>query len=1075
MADSEAERIRNKRLAKLGGTSGSTSQPAQSSPPQSPAPASPRVAASPASSPKPGSSTTSTPPPLQQPSQKPMNQSNGLSNSGAAPKINITNSKSTPQSAKRARSQSRSRPAKDEPLDQWEHRNLSQTFRLSVESDGNKDASGKRIFFLKGLSADLSNDKQSLLINVGQLDGALTEAGTLAAAAGEDPFDYLLGCWKRASKLVRSTKTLEAENPKVIVAKEARRLCMSYCLFACSMPEMFEASSRPTNPLTDHLLAEPDSEAGIDSDFLAEISTRFDEDESYTELIVSAVEQLSSRLSRLTMEDNYKPYMIALRTLVRFPRIVSAITQSDRFLRQGPSAADLETHTTLGPFFRLSPLDSKAALNYFSAPRSRDRGYIVNAQKSLRMTLQTHQGELFDVINTIVKTAKQPREKLLDWFALVVNSNHKRRAIRPDPKVISSDGFMLNVTAALDQLCDPFIDASFSKIDRIDIDYLRRKPRVSIQDETKINADQKESDEFYGHTVGGESNFISELFFLTVAAHHYGSEAVNSNLSKLQKDVKYMDQDLAKFEMERVKYVSQPAMLQVFDRRLELMKNQVDGVHATIHATQGALLDELVQARSMQFMRYVIVWLLRLASGKNLPKEKLTLPLPEAIPEAFKCLPEYFVEDIVDNFKFITRNMPYIITATQCEELVQICVTFLRSSEYIKSPYLKSGLVSILFYGVWAFGHYSKGILGDLLNGMEFCHQHLLHALMRFYIECESTGSHTQFFDKFNIRYEIDAVIKSIWGNVIYRDNLAKEASLNTSFFVRFVNLLLNDVTFVLDEAFSSFIQVRDLTNELATSGATMEENIRKEKEELLADHKGRAKSYMGLTNETISMLKLFTEALASAFTMPEVVQRLADMLDYNIDALTGPKQSNLKVENPQEYGFDPKSLLSDLLDVYLNLRTKEPFLRAVARDGRSYKPANFVHAASIMERFGLKSRDELATWTKMQEAIAAIHAEDQQAEEDLGDIPDELLDPIMGSLMEDPVLLPSSKQIVDRSTIRSHLLSDPTDPFNRVPLKIEEVLDATDKKKEIEEFIASKRGAKSGVGGSEAMDTTGG
>ena len=46
-----------------------------------------------------------------------------------------------------------------------------------------------------------------------------------------------------------------------------------------------------------------------------------------------------------------------------------------------------------------------------------------------------------------------------------------------------------------------------------------------------------------------------------------------------------------------------------------------------------------------------------------------------------------------------------------------------------------------------------------------------------------------------------------------------------------------------------------------------------------------------------------------------------------------------------------------------------------------------------------------------------------------------------MFSLMEDPVILPTSKTTIDRSTIRSHLLSDPNDPFNRAPLKIEDVV----------------------------------
>ena len=46
-----------------------------------------------------------------------------------------------------------------------------------------------------------------------------------------------------------------------------------------------------------------------------------------------------------------------------------------------------------------------------------------------------------------------------------------------------------------------------------------------------------------------------------------------------------------------------------------------------------------------------------------------------------------------------------------------------------------------------------------------------------------------------------------------------------------------------------------------------------------------------------------------------------------------------------------------------------------------------------------------------------------------------------MYTIMEEPVILPTSKVSVDLSTIKSHLLSDPTDPFNRSPLKIEDVI----------------------------------
>lgn len=46
-----------------------------------------------------------------------------------------------------------------------------------------------------------------------------------------------------------------------------------------------------------------------------------------------------------------------------------------------------------------------------------------------------------------------------------------------------------------------------------------------------------------------------------------------------------------------------------------------------------------------------------------------------------------------------------------------------------------------------------------------------------------------------------------------------------------------------------------------------------------------------------------------------------------------------------------------------------------------------------------------------------------------------------MATLMKTPVILPTSKITVDLSTIKQQLLSDATDPFNRMPLEIEDVL----------------------------------
>jgi ubiquitin conjugation factor E4 B len=766
VADEDLSQIRAKRLAKLDG-------PANPNGSSQPASATPSAPASSSSSPKP--TEAQAPPPKPQPSPapaaNPFSQLGMQSEAAPKPRINIKPKPAHPSSS--GTPPPPATKAQDNiSIEAWEDRTISGIFRITLDQGRTQDTHGHKLYHASATKDDLEADGKPMRFTTDMLDSVILESASSHSQGSA--LEYLLSCWKRVSKQFKSFTN--KSDPKFEIVKEARRLCFSYCVFAATMPDMFGEEAPPTNALADHILLGPDDDRGICYEFLTEASNRMGEDDSIKEALVGAMEDVSRRLAKVSMNGDYRPYMLVLRVFIRFPPLVAALAQSETFLPANIEAQQIETSTFLGPFFRLSPMQGDVALNYFAGSASQDKGLTANAQRALRMTLQTHQDELLDITNAFIKN-KESREKMLDWFAMTVNKNHKRRAIQVDPKIVSSDGFMVNVTVILDRLCEPFMDASFSKIDRIEVDYLRRTPRVDIKDETKINADDKAAEEFYSQSASGTNNFISEVFFLTVAAHHYGTEAANSKLSNLQKDVKWLTKELVKIETERHKYASNPMQLQVFENHVKKIKDQIERGQCTILAIQGVLLDETIQARSMQLMRYVIVWLLRLASpGTAFPKQELQLPLSAEQSTAFKCLPEYFVEDIVGNFKFITRWMPHIVTSTQCEELVKICITLLRNSEYIKNPYLKSGLVTILFHGVWAIPGRPKGVLGDTLFAHNFATKHLLHSLMKFYIECESTGTHTQFYDKFNIRYEIFQVIKCIWPNTMYRENLATEA-----------------------------------------------------------------------------------------------------------------------------------------------------------------------------------------------------------------------------------------------------------------------------------------------------------
>lgn len=79
-------------------------------------------------------------------------------------------------------------------------------------------------------------------------------------------------------------------------------------------------------------------------------------------------------------------------------------------------------------------------------------------------------------------------------------------------------------------------------------------------------------------------------------------------------------------------------------------------------------------------------------------------------------------------------------------------------------------------------------------------------------------------------------------------------------------------------------------------------------------------------------------------------------------------------------------------------------------------------------------------------------------------DAPDDFVDPIMSTLMRDPVILPSSRQVIDRPNILRHLMTDPRDPINRAPLQASELIPATELKERIHRWISERRAARRGA-----------
>lgn len=109
----------------------------------------------------------------------------------------------------------------------------------------------------------------------------------------------------------------------------------------------------------------------------------------------------------------------------------------------------------------------------------------------------------------------------------------------------------------------------------------------------------------------------------------------------------------------------------IISRQHQHTISAVEKAIALKFSIEGVVLDQGMQTLSLQFMRYVSVWLLRVASGTDYaPGRSFKLPLPSTEPEAFSCLPEYALQDVVDNFKFVFRYV------TQYDRSVELFLTF---------------------------------------------------------------------------------------------------------------------------------------------------------------------------------------------------------------------------------------------------------------------------------------------------------------------------------------------------------------------------------------------------------------
>ncbi|KER19241.1 hypothetical protein T265_11921 [Opisthorchis viverrini] len=687
----------------------------------------------------------------------------------------------------------------------------------------------------------------------------------------------------------------------------------------------------------------------------------------------------------------------------------------------------MERLSFLGPFFAASVFaDDDPTVVETAFPKSTHLEHEAErTTQALRLSYDLIWNQQFSLVKTLL--GKLTRTEMLDYLTNVLRANADHAKIQCDHRFLSGEGFMLNISVLFQRLCIPI------NVDSVDSRYLfHPNCRWDLKDVTRING-SREAVMAFERRLDAEVradggwpalNFSTECFFLTAWAMQLGFQASIRKYQRRLQVIADLTRNIKLLSASRGQWAgpnSPAAQIRANETILERWNNELERQERSKLCCNVVLLHRgLLQAVSVYYASLSKL-LLRVADHQPVSG----LSASSTAPELFAFMPECLLDEISNYLVFVLRNfsntpIPPIDRSSQ-NMLVTLVLFVICHAHFIRNPYLVAKFIE-------------------------------------FYINVESTGATNEFYDKFSIRYNISTIFITWWREGFLKTLFIREAESNEQEFIKFTNRVINDMSFLLEEALDGLKRVREL-QDLRNDTVRWSELPRQQQITHMGEletHERQVRSYLTLANQTVNMLFYLTSEIQAPFLRPEIVDKLAAMLNFNLVQLCGPKCSSLKVRNPDSYGWAPKTLLAQIVSIYRHLDTEDgQFALAVAKDDRCYSHDLFAQAHSLMSRHGIQTPNELDMFARLGEKVEELAR--NRTEVDYGEIPTEFCDTLISTLMDDPVMLPQSQAVVDRSTIMRHLLNQETDPFNRMPLTESDLIPLPDLKARIVAWKAER------------------
>ena len=743
------------------------------------------------------------------------------------------------------------------------------------------------------------------------------------------------------------------------------------------------------------------------------------------------------------------------------------------------------SQTLLGTLLSKSclPINELGGFDFFENPSSQPGSVHQRTEGQIWQALEQLQEWLYRLFKGLFRISPDVKHLTLMWIGECLRANAGRGKLWTSEMgaIMSanfvSDGFMLNLSGVLLQFCIPFttgaknpkifkIDSRYTACAQVEVSEDSRLKNVHLREASKETCLVESVDPSERECDVDTFNFITDIFFITHKSMDLGLRVCHEKLVKINQ------------ELGRQQEVYREMMQQnVNQEQREAVQKRTDQSMTKYLSLKAALLLPISMSNMMKVISSTGFWLTNLAVSygdrKYLQEGKPDIfPLVEnKIALELKYVPEHLVGNICEYLLLTKRFQPSLFE--QHEEcltmIMDFVLPFMGSPQWLKNPHLRARLAECLecllpHHELGNSGGYSLRFNRERIFSEYKFRLEIIPCVLNVFVNIETTGQAVEFEMKFNYRRPMFEILKYVWEMEEYRTKMLELANHAEAhildeippLFLRFVNLLVNDATFLLDEALGYMKQIQEgQASRPQWADLPPNERSNRENEYLHMGRLARYHNIMGLDN--IKMLDTLTKDISAVFTHSTMVDRIAAMLNYFLKNLVGPERKSFKVQNLEEFSFRPAEIVKHICKIYTHYAECPSFIQAVSSDGRSYSPELFVQAKTVLEN-KIHDIELIAELENVAKSVKKMAADTLKDDELFADAPDEFLDPIMSHLMKDPVRLPNSGQIVDRPTIARHILSDQNDPFTRSPLTLDMVIPETELKSRIQSWMESKR-----------------